>query len=107
MAKHGKISCSSKPRYINITLCWVTDRIQDGNMEVEHCPTDLMVGEYFTKPLQGTKFNLFRRIIMGWDHIDTLDIHKYFKNVSSTKKRVRNTANITKDRVENNGNIKK
>ncbi len=76
MAKHGKISCSRKSRHINIKYFGGIDRVQDGNMKVEHCPTDLMVADYFTKPLQGTKFNISRRIIMDWDHINTLDIHK-------------------------------
>jgi hypothetical protein len=32
---------------------------------VEYCPTDQMVGDYFTKPLQGGKFSNFRKIILG------------------------------------------
>ena len=31
-----------------------------------------MIADFFTKPLQGKKFHMFRRIIMGWDHISTL-----------------------------------
>ena len=106
MAKDGKMSCSSKSRHVNIKYFWVTDSIQDENMEVEHCPTDLMVAEYFTKPLQGTKFNIFCRIIMDWDHTSTLDIHNYLRNVSSIKERVGNTDNMTKNHIKNNGNAK-
>ena len=32
-----------------------------------HCPTDDMIGDYFTKPLQGAKFIKFRNLIMGID----------------------------------------
>ena len=31
-----------------------------------------MLADFFTKPLQGKKFIMFRRMIMGWDHVSTL-----------------------------------
>ena len=30
-----------------------------------------MLADFFTKPLQGKGFNIFRVFIMGWEHIDT------------------------------------
>ena len=37
-------------------------------MSLAYCPTDAMVADYFTKPLQGMKFQRFRAIIMNyWD----------------------------------------
>ena len=36
-----------------------------GNISIEYCPMDEMVGDYMTKPLQGSKFTKFRRLIMG------------------------------------------
>ena len=37
-------------------------------MSLAYCPTDVMVADYFTKPLQGTKFQKFRAMIMNhWD----------------------------------------
>ena len=41
------------------------DRIEDGEIEIVYCPIDQMVGDYFTKPLQGKKFKAFRNFIMG------------------------------------------
>ena len=41
------------------------DRIEDGELEIVYCPTDQMIGDYFTKPLQGKKFKDFRNFIMG------------------------------------------
>ena len=32
---------------------------------MEHCPTEEMVGDFFTKPLQGSLFRKFRAIIMN------------------------------------------
>ena len=83
MAKDGKMSCSSKPRRINIKYFWVDDRVQDEKIEVEHCPIDLMVSGCFNKPLQDTKFDLFCSIVIGWDCINTFDIRKHPKKVSS------------------------
>ena len=37
------------------------DRIKNGELEIEYCPTDDMVADYFTKPLQGKKFLQFPR----------------------------------------------
>jgi hypothetical protein len=34
-------------------------------LDIQYCPTNEMVGDFFTKPLQGKKFTLFRKIIMG------------------------------------------
>ena len=31
-----------------------------------------MLADFFTKPLQGSKFHTFRRIIMGWEHISSI-----------------------------------
>ena len=37
-----------------------------GELSIEHCPTHLMIADYFTKPLQGKLFNTFRNVIMGY-----------------------------------------
>ena len=34
-------------------------------MSLAYCPTDAMVADYFTKPLQGTKFHKFHTMIMN------------------------------------------
>ena len=72
MANNGQLSCGSKSRHINIKFFWITDRVKQGNITIKHCPTDKMLADFFTKALQGTKYHLFRRIIMGWDHVSTL-----------------------------------
>ena len=41
------------------------DRFEKKDLEIEHCPTDLMVGDFFTKPLNGTPFKNHRNTIMG------------------------------------------
>ena len=37
---------------------------------IEYCPTNEMVADFFTKPLQGKKFQEFKDTIMGHDQHD-------------------------------------
>jgi hypothetical protein len=48
-------------------IFFVKDRIDKGEIKIEHCPTDDMIADFFTKPLQGQKFIKFRNKIMGAD----------------------------------------
>ena len=50
---------------MNIRYFFMTDQIEKGNVQVEYCPTDAMIGDYMTKPLQGKKFQEFRKMILG------------------------------------------
>ena len=43
----------------------VTDCVKKGKLIVECCPADEMTGDYCAKPLQGIKFDKFRKIIVG------------------------------------------
>ena len=55
------------PRGLNIWILGIsiTDRIKKGGLHVEYYPTDNMVADFFTKPLQGKKFLQFRKLIMN------------------------------------------
>ena len=83
MLVNGKASCTSNSNHVAIKYFWCTDRIKKGNISVHHCPTDKMVADYMSKPLQGKLFITFRNVIMGWQHISTL-----FDIFSPTEKRV-------------------
>ena len=53
LEKNGKKSSSQRTRAINIRYFFVHDQIEQGAIEVEHCPTKEMVADFMTKPLQG------------------------------------------------------
>jgi hypothetical protein len=36
-----------------------------GKIELEYCPTENMVADFFTKPLQGKRFVMLRKIKLG------------------------------------------
>lgn len=65
LEKNGKRSSSQRTRALNIRYFFITDQVEKGNLTVEYCPTDAMVGDFMTKPLQGSKFQYFKSIIMG------------------------------------------
>ena len=84
MLCNGKKSCTSNSRHVAIKYFWCTDRIEKGNVSVEHCPTEAMLADFMSKPLQGKLFTRFRNVIMGWQHISTL-----FKPSSPNEERVK------------------
>lgn len=66
LEKNRRASSSKHTKHLNIQYYFITDRINKGETTVKYCPTGDMVGDFFTKPLQGSKFRQFHDIIMGW-----------------------------------------
>ena len=67
LEENGQKSAGKRSRAMNIRYFFMTDQIEKGNVQVEYCPTDDMIGDYMSKPLQGYKFRKFRSQIMGED----------------------------------------
>lgn len=65
LEKNGRASSGKRTRHINVRYFFVPDRVQAGEVTALYCPTDEMTADYFTKPLQGAKFKLFRDRIMN------------------------------------------
>ncbi len=65
LAENGKASSGRRPRHINIRYFFVKDRIASGEVKIEHCPTQDMMADFFTKPLQGSMFTKMRDGIMN------------------------------------------
>ena len=70
--KNGRNSCGKQLRHINIRYFRIKDRLNKERIEVVHCPTHIMVANFFTKPLQGALFKKLRDIIMGITYSDSL-----------------------------------
>ena len=64
---NGRGSSSKRTRHINVRYFFVKDRIGRGDISLEHCPTEGMIADFFTKPLQGRQFELFRDLVMNAD----------------------------------------
>ena len=72
MEVNGRNSCTGNSRHIEIKYFWVKDRVDRKEVQVRYCPTRLMLADYFTKAIQGSLFNKFRDIIMGYKNIDEI-----------------------------------
>ena len=85
MLLNGKESCTANSKHVAIKYFWSTDRIKQGKMKVKYCRTEKMLADFMSKPLQGSLFQKFRNVLMGWAHIDTL-----FEHFTSNEERVEN-----------------
>ena len=99
LAKNGKQSSGQKTKHINNRYFWIKDRITKEGISIQYCPTERMVADFFTKPLQGTLFRRFRDIILGYEHISVLD---EVKGDNISEERVSNNEYLP---VEERGNI--
>ena len=57
------------------------DRIDRGEFKVKYSPTELMVADFFPKPLQGSLFKNLSAVIMG-----EVDLLTFLNNKSSPSK---------------------
>ena len=62
MNKKGRECLSKRTRAMNVRYFAVKDSIDKGFLKVMHLGTSQMLGDYFTKPLQGSKFCDFRKL---------------------------------------------
>ena len=65
LAKNGRLSSSKRTKHIDVRYFFVTDRIKNKELSVEFCPTEQMIADFFTKPLQGRLFYQLRDLIMN------------------------------------------
>ena len=72
LAKNGRMSAGHKSRHINIRHFWITDRLKSEGITLYHCPTENMLADFLTKPLQGSLFRKFRAVLLGHAPIQSL-----------------------------------
>ena len=72
MLKNGRNSCTGNSRHINIRYFFVKDRIDKKELRVEYYPSSIILVDFFTKPLQGHLFKIFRDVIIGYVLISSL-----------------------------------
>ena len=86
LERNGRRSCGQASRHINIRYFFVKDRVDNGKLLIEYCPTESMLADFFTKPMQGTLFRLFRDVILG--HRPISDLVDYSVQSTRSKERV-------------------
>ena len=50
---------------MDIQYIYITDQVQQKTIHITYCPTEEMIADFFTKPLQGSLFLKMRNLIMG------------------------------------------
>jgi Reverse transcriptase (RNA-dependent DNA polymerase) len=67
LESNGRQSSSKRTRHMNIRYFFIKDSVDSKDIKIEYCPTDDMLADFFTKPLQGHKFRTLRDAIMNID----------------------------------------
>ena len=62
---NGRASSGKRTKHMNTRYFFVKDKVDSGDVQIEHCGTEAMVGDFYTKPLQGKLFKKQHDIIMG------------------------------------------
>jgi hypothetical protein len=74
LQKNGHFSVGKGSKHIHIRYFFATDKIEKKEIRLIYCPTDKMIADYSTKPLQGAKFVEFRDLMLG---INACDYEEY------------------------------
>ena len=62
---NGKFLSSKRTKHINNKYFLITDKIAQGDLQLEYCPTDKMWADRHTKPKQGVAFREDRAMTMN------------------------------------------
>jgi hypothetical protein len=65
LEENGRASTSKRTRHFDIKYFFITDLVHRGEVELEYCPTEVMLADYMTKAVVGTKFIEFRDQVLG------------------------------------------
>ena len=99
LEKNGRASASKRSRHMNIRYFYVTDKVKSGEIRIEYCPTDRMRGDFFTKPIQGTKFYEDRDVLMNID--PSSPYHSDHRSVLRPGRRADDTDDVKLDDAAN------
>ena len=62
---NGKHSSSKRTRHVDIRYFYIKCLADKEKILIKYCPTEKMIADFFTKPLQGNLFRVMRKIILG------------------------------------------
>jgi len=60
LERNGRVSSTKRTKHMDIRYFFVTDRIKCGEFKTEWCPTNEMIADFMTKPLQGFFYQILR-----------------------------------------------
>jgi hypothetical protein len=80
LMKNGRLSSGKHTKHLDIRYFYVKDLIDRGIVKLSHCVSDEMLGDFFTKPVQGKRFQILRDILLNID--STVDHRSMLVNKS-------------------------
>jgi len=102
------LAVKKRTRHLNIRYYFFTDQIKKGHVKVAFCPTQEMISDFFTKPLQESLFVRMREKILNLPASRVVSIHR---SVLEDRKKDTDLVNarrkyVKDDNVEKNKNDK-
>jgi hypothetical protein len=64
LLEKGKAACNHT-RHVNIRYFWVRDQVEKGELRFAYTPTEDIVADILTKPLQGERFLKLRALLLN------------------------------------------
>ena len=58
-----KGSCSWRTRHLKIKASWITERLFQNELKIEHCPGEIQVADALTKPLTAARLRMLSKLI--------------------------------------------
>ena len=93
VASNGKASSGKRTRHINIRYFAIIDRVKNEEIEIHYCPTKEMLGDFYTKPLQGSIYVKFRNRILGITESEYDEFKRAYYEAKAAKKSATSKAN--------------
>ena len=73
---------------------FITNQVAKGDVRIEHCPTDMLLADYYSKPLQGEKFRVFRNQTLNINETQVDDHLAKYKMTNEIKNETKNFPNL-------------
>ena len=70
---NSRVSSGKRTKHIDNRFFWIKDRVNSEGITIKYCPMEIMVADFFTKPLQGETFKRLRSAVMGHIPINSLE----------------------------------
>ena len=101
LEQNGRSSSSKRTKHIKSRYFFIQDKITDGDLEVEHCPTERMWANVLNKPKQGKVFLEFRAALMNCpvDYVDVAQMAASPKKICDVPPQCRSPKTIAWDQA--------
>jgi len=65
LMKNGRLSSGKRTKHFDIRYFYVKDLLDRGVIKLDHCVSENMIADFFTKPIQGLRFQYLRDMILN------------------------------------------